>query len=150
MVATRGDVPCNGCTACCSTNELIVIRPEDGDVPLDYDTQIVIHPLTGKKVFALRHKPEGGCVYLEEDGCSIHGHQPATCREFDCRYLYLDFLKITTRKERRKIMRKQGLLSKQIFREARKRLNTLQTKEGENQWQQQQPDCSPRQGVRAI
>lgn len=78
------DVPCNGCTACCQ-NDLLFLHPELGDRAEDYDTMPAVHPITGKPGLALRHKPTGGCIYLQPDGCSIHGRAPAICREFDCR-----------------------------------------------------------------
>ncbi len=39
----------------------------------------------------LAHKPNGECVYLDKDGCSIHDHAPSLCRIADCRSLALRF-----------------------------------------------------------
>jgi len=32
--------------------------------------------------------PNGDCVYLGADGCTIHGRQPAVCKAFDCRVFF--------------------------------------------------------------
>lgn len=45
----------------------------------------------GKVVWMLKHKPNGDCVYLDENGCSIHDHAPWVCRMFDCRRWLLGF-----------------------------------------------------------
>ena len=39
----------------------------------------------------LAHKPNGECVYLANNGCSIHEHAPSLCRLADCRSLALRF-----------------------------------------------------------
>jgi hypothetical protein len=39
----------------------------------------------------LAHKPNGECVYLKKNGCSIHDHAPFLCRLADCRSLALRF-----------------------------------------------------------
>lgn len=57
-------VPCNGCTACCE-HDLIVLHPECGDVVHNYRTIEAIHPLTGEPVLALAQNADGSCVYLE-------------------------------------------------------------------------------------
>ncbi len=119
------NVPCNGCTVCCRSRDLIVIHPEDGDILADYDTQPITHPFTGEPAHALKHKPNGHCAYLTDEGCSIHERAPAVCKEFDCRKLYLRFLQGTNRAGRRKAMASGVRLNKQILVEARKRLDTL-------------------------
>jgi Fe-S-cluster containining protein len=50
-----------------------------------YQTEIIAG------VVALKHKPNGDCVYLGEDGCTIHGQQPYVCKSFDCRLNYLKY-----------------------------------------------------------
>jgi len=114
------NVPCNGCTACCR-NELLVLHPEMGDRAVDYLTQEVTNPITGKRCLALQQKPNGDCIYLGENGCTIHGRAPAICREFDCRRF---FLRLGGRNERRQIL-KTGLVTKDVYEAGRKRLNTL-------------------------
>lgn len=103
-------VPCNGCTACCR-NDLLFLHPELGDIAASYQTQSAVNPITGREGLALKHKPEGGCIYLGEEGCTIHDRAPAICREFDCRRFYLGF---TDRAERRRLVR-QGFVSKDVL-----------------------------------
>lgn len=75
-------LPCNGCTACCA-RDLVLLDPKSDD-PRKYEIEIVhrfAHP-----VAALRHKPNGECWYLDPGkGCTIWARRPTLCREFDCR-----------------------------------------------------------------
>ena len=121
---TRSIVPCNGCTLCCE-NDLLVLHPEMGDDPGAYETMAATNPITGKPCLALKHKPEGGCIYLSPEGCTIWDRAPAICQEFDCRKFYLRLLEGSTRAERQKLVR-SGLVSKQLMRAARRRLHTLE------------------------
>ncbi len=113
-------VPCNGCTACCA-NDLLILHPECGDVASHYLTMPVINPITGKPATALQHKPEGGCVYLTDSGCSIHGRAPAICREFDCRRM---FQKLGASQARKAVA--AGLASQEVMDAGRKRRFTLE------------------------
>ena len=85
MQIIASNVPCNGCTLCCR-GDAISIHPEYGDVAADYQTvPHHIPELAQKGIRMLAHKPDNSCIYLGENGCSIHGKAPALCREFDCR-----------------------------------------------------------------
>jgi Fe-S-cluster containining protein len=122
-------VPCNGCTACCQ-RDLIFLKPELGDVVETYETFAATNPLTGEQGIALKHKPGGGCIYVDEHGCTIHDRAPVVCREFDCRALYLKLFSIP-RPERRRLQakfRKRNLMSKEVMDAARARLHTLKEK----------------------
>lgn len=72
------DVPCNGCTLCC--HGPIILHPALGDDPDAYQCDLV--PDVG---YRLRRKPDGSCIYLRENGCSIWPNTPGVCRAFDCR-----------------------------------------------------------------
>ncbi len=87
MTTRTTDVPCGTCHHCCQ-KELIPIRPERGDDPAAYDTFESSDPTTGKRERYLRHQPNGDCVYLGAEGCTIHGRQPAVCKAFDCRVFF--------------------------------------------------------------
>lgn len=115
----RSHVPCNGCTACCR-NDLLMLHPEMGDDPAQYETMEARNPLTGELGLALKHKPEGGCIYLGKTGCTIHERAPAICKEFDCR---LNFLR-TPKSIRRKAI-KAGLCGRDVFEAGKRRLKTL-------------------------
>lgn len=115
------NVPCGGCRRCCH-GDAIILHPECGDVIASYDAERTIHPLSGRPAWQLKKKPNGECVYLGEDGCTIHTRAPAICREFDCRRLYLKF----SRAERKLLVR-TGMFSKDVFDAGRERLDTLGT-----------------------
>lgn len=85
-------VDCNGCQACCKS-QLITLEPEED--PAAYDCDAIEGPRG--MLYALKHKPNGDCVYLDETGCSIHGRQPIVCKSFDCRLFALEW----PRKKRR-------------------------------------------------
>lgn len=119
-------VPCNGCTACCQ-HDLIYLHPEHGDLVESYDAEPSVNPLTGEIGMALRKKPEGGCIYVTETGCSIHDRQPAICKAFDCRKMLRNFMEIP-RPERRRLQRTlkaKGLMGEAVLEAARARLHTL-------------------------
>ena len=83
-------VPCNGCTACCR-RERVILSPEHGDDPLQYHTVPTRPRLDGTVERMLAHKLNGDCVYLGDDGCTIHDRAPWACRMFDCRKWLLGF-----------------------------------------------------------
>ena len=122
-VNDRSIVPCNGCTACCQ-NDLLILHPECGDEPADYETMECINPVTGKSAIALKHKPEGGCIYLGSGGCTIWDRAPAICREFDCRKFYAKLITQTTRRDRRKSPLRDWI-GGDVLRAGRRRLGTL-------------------------
>lgn len=90
---TVSEVACNGCTACCR-GELVVLHPEEGDDRDRYMTRSVIDPSTGRPAAALQHNAAGDCIYLGPTGCTIHAYRPAMCRLFDCRKLARDFWRL--------------------------------------------------------
>lgn len=119
-LTVTAEVPCNGCTACCRFG-LIFLRPDRGDVVEDYQTRLVVNPATDREELALARKPEGGCVYLDETGCSIHGHAPAVCAEFDCRRFYLSL-----NREQRRRYATGGEVHRAVLEAGRQRLRTLE------------------------
>lgn len=115
----RADVPCDGCVACCR-GELIMLHPEHGDDPARYDTIAVRDEGGAGTSLALRHKPNGDCIYLGPSGCTIHDHAPAICRTFDCRRFYLKF---DSRGRKALIRANDG--SHEMLRAGKARLHTL-------------------------
>lgn len=111
------NVPCKGCTACCRWDLIFLIAGDDAG---SYLTEPAINPVTGEEGLSLRHKPDGSCVYLNENGCSIHGRAPVVCREFDCRRWFLAM----PRPERRRRL-KAGLIGAAVLTAARDRLDSL-------------------------
>lgn len=79
-VVAIGDVPCNGCTACCQNDAVRILPHEDASL---WQTQP--HPYVPGALM-LKHAPNGDCVYLVRGkGCIVHGAAPQQCREMDCR-----------------------------------------------------------------
>lgn len=113
----RAHVPCGTCHECCRS-EIVTLLPEEGDKLEDYEHAMVETP-TGT-IAALKHKPNGDCVYLGETGCTIHGRAPFICRVFDCRRWYLAH----TRHERR-AMQAHSPGTRRTFRAGYERLETL-------------------------
>ena len=70
---TIGDVPCDGCVACCLGPQAILLLPEDD--PVDYpEAEDGVIP-----------RVDDRCIYLGDDGCAVYDKRPETCRKFDCR-----------------------------------------------------------------
>jgi len=77
--ATLGKVPCNGCTLCCLGDAIRILPQDDAS---QYKT--VPHEHFSNQLM-LDHKTNGECIYLEGEGCGIHGRKPTMCAEMDCR-----------------------------------------------------------------
>src|SRR3954466_3796378 len=95
------EVKCGSCTACCRSEIIMLV---DGDDPSQYETIELAtpNPFTGAEVtLALKHRPDGACVYLGDAGCTIHDRRPKICRVFSCVGWVKDILSRTTRAERR-------------------------------------------------
>jgi hypothetical protein len=102
-------VPCGGCTSCCTHHEKVLLT--DGDDPARYEGNIQWIRLSsdpeGMSRLALTHKPNGDCVYLGENGCTIYPDRPHICRIFDCREVYRRFMQ-QPRNVRRQQMKVRG------------------------------------------
>lgn len=86
---SHNDIPCDGCTACCKTDQ-VILRPEAGDDLSQYDVEYVRSSLyPGRLVPALKRDPRTGhCVYLARSGCTIHDRAPAICGRFHCARMF--------------------------------------------------------------
>jgi len=102
---TQIAVPCNGCTACCRNN-LVLLMPSEGDIPETYERQRI-----ESGVEALAHRPNGECWYLGPNGCTIHDRKPVMCKAFDCRR----FIQTVARE----------LIPSEIYRAGKARMHTL-------------------------
>jgi hypothetical protein len=56
------------------------LLPEDN--PAEFETEP--HPWIAGAVM-LAHQPDGRCIYLAADHCTIHERRPQLCRALDCR-----------------------------------------------------------------
>lgn len=105
-------VPCNGCTACC-IHDHVILGPKDN--PKDFQ----FHVEDGYAV--LDRKPDGSCIYLTPTGCGIHGRAPDICRRMDCRVLVL-----LTPAAKREIRIQQNPQMKLVYEAGISRMHTLE------------------------
>jgi hypothetical protein len=120
----KTEVPCQGCTACCASNQGLFLHPEQGDDVESYQHRVVKDRSTGNPVFLLATGTNGECVYLDRSGCTIYERRPLLCRSFDCRKHYL----ILPRQDRDNLV-KLGLSSRAVFNAGRARLKSLSSQE---------------------
>lgn len=80
------DVPCAGCTACCTSSQFVHIEPDETET-LSRIPPGLLFPaprmLAGHVL--LGYDEHGRCPMLAENGCSIYEHRPRACRTYDCR-----------------------------------------------------------------
>lgn len=103
----RVDVPCGTCHLCCRL--MTPILPEKGDNAFEYKTALCFSP-NKEPYLILDRLPNGDCVYLGPDGCTIHDRAPWVCRDFDCRAVFRN-----SDRAGRRIAIRRGDMSKEIF-----------------------------------
>jgi Fe-S-cluster containining protein len=118
------NVPCNGCTLCCRGYQAIILHPECGDDAAKYQTVEVPNPLTGEPALMVEQKPNGDCIYLGEQGCSIYEDRPIICRGYDCRKHYMTLTKAV-----RQALVEKGMASKDTFAAGKQRIGSLTSTE---------------------
>ncbi len=72
------EIDCDGCTACCRGHDGVKLDAADvgrfrGAAHQDDKGEWRLNQI------------DDACVYLVDDGCSIHDDAPRRCKEFDCR-----------------------------------------------------------------
>jgi Fe-S-cluster containining protein len=88
--ALRGEhgsnVPCDGCTACCTASQFIHIGPDETDTLARIPKQLLFPaPRMPRGHVLLGYDERGHCPMLIANRCSIYEHRPRTCRTYDCR-----------------------------------------------------------------
>ncbi len=80
------DVPCGGCTACCTSSQFVHIDPDEQDT-LDHIPAELLFPAPGlpQGHVLLGYNDRGHCPMLADGACSIYPHRPRACRAYDCR-----------------------------------------------------------------
>lgn len=80
------DVPCGGCTACCTSSQFVHIEPDERDTLSRIPAELLFPaPRLPPGHVLLGYDERGHCPMLIDDGCSIYEHRPRTCRTYDCR-----------------------------------------------------------------
>jgi Fe-S-cluster containining protein len=80
------DVPCNGCTACCTSSQFVHIAPDERETLAHVPAELLF-PAPGlpRGHVLLGYDERGHCPMLVDGRCSIYDHRPQTCRTYDCR-----------------------------------------------------------------
>jgi Fe-S-cluster containining protein len=80
------DVPCNGCTACCTSSQFVHIEPDELDTLAHIPPELLFPaPMRPKGHVVMGYDENGHCPMLVDGACSIYEHRPRTCRTYDCR-----------------------------------------------------------------
>jgi Fe-S-cluster containining protein len=80
------DVPCGGCTACCTSSQFVHIAPEETDTLARIPAELLFPaPLAPRGHVVMGYDERGHCPMLIDGRCSIYDHRPRTCRTYDCR-----------------------------------------------------------------
>ena len=80
------DVPCDGCTACCTSAQFIHIGPEEADALGHIPAELLFPaPRLPRGHVLMGYDERGHCPMLIDNRCSIYEHRPRTCRTYDCR-----------------------------------------------------------------
>ena len=90
QAAIRGertaDVPCDGCTACCTSAQFVHIEPDESDTLAHIPAHLLFPaPLRPRGHVLLGYDERGHCPMLVDNRCSIYEHRPRACRTYDCR-----------------------------------------------------------------
>jgi len=75
------DVPCGGCTACCTSSQFVHIGPDETDTLAHIPAELLFPaPLLPKGNVLLGYDGRGHCPMLADDRCTIYEHRPVVCR----------------------------------------------------------------------
>lgn len=87
-IGQRGgsEVPCGGCTACCTSSQFVHIAPDETDTLAHIPAELLF-PAPGlpRGHVLLGYDDRGHCPMFVDNRCSIYAHRPQTCRTYDCR-----------------------------------------------------------------
>ncbi len=80
------DVPCAGCTACCTSSQFVHIGPDETDTLAHIPAELLFPaPRMPRGNVLLGYDENGHCPMLVDGACSIYEHRPRTCRTYECR-----------------------------------------------------------------
>ncbi|HKA03180.1 MAG TPA: YkgJ family cysteine cluster protein [Acidimicrobiales bacterium] len=89
--ALRGEraaeVPCNGCTACCTASQFVLIEPDETDTLAHIPSELLFPAPRRPGHVLLGYDERGHCPMLVAGRCTIYAHRPRACRTYDCRVL---------------------------------------------------------------
>jgi Fe-S-cluster containining protein len=80
------DVPCDGCTACCTSSQFVHIGPDETKTLSRIPKELLFPaPRMPAGHALLGYDERGHCPMLRDGRCSIYEDRPRTCRTYDCR-----------------------------------------------------------------
>jgi uncharacterized protein len=81
-------VPCDACTACCTSSQFVHIAPDETDALAHIPSELLFPaPRLPRGHVLMGYDQHGRCPMLVDQQCSIYAHRPRTCRTYDCRVL---------------------------------------------------------------
>jgi uncharacterized protein len=88
--ALRGEsgteVPCDGCTACCTSSQFVPIGPDETETLARIPSELLFPaPRLPPGHVIVGYDEQGHCPMLIGGRCSIYEYRPRTCRTYDCR-----------------------------------------------------------------
>jgi hypothetical protein len=80
------DVPCDGCTACCTSSYFIHVAPDESETLARVPRELLFAaPDLPAGNVLLGYGEDGHCPMLRDEVCTIYEDRPLTCRNYDCR-----------------------------------------------------------------
>jgi Fe-S-cluster containining protein len=80
------DVPCGGCTACCTSYQFVHIGPDETETLSHIPVELLFPaPRLPRGHVLLGYDERGHCPMLIDNACSVYEHRPKACRTYDCR-----------------------------------------------------------------
>ena len=74
----ESDVPCDGCTACCTSSQFVHIAPDETDTLAHIPPELLFPaPRMPPGHVLMGYDEHGHCPMLVDNRCSIYEHRPA-------------------------------------------------------------------------
>jgi Fe-S-cluster containining protein len=97
---TAAEVPCAGCTACCTSFQFVQIAPDETETLARIPAALLSPaPRLPAGHVVLGYDERGHCPMLVDNECSIYEHRPRTCRAYDCRVFTATGVQLEGRQE---------------------------------------------------
>jgi Fe-S-cluster containining protein len=103
------EVPCGGCSACCTSSQFVHIGPDETATMAHIPPELLF-PAPGrpKGEVLLGYDENGHCPMLVDGRCSIYEHRPRTCRAYDCRIFAATGLDVDAEDDRKEPVARQA------------------------------------------
>lgn len=82
----EADVPCEGCTACCTAAQFVLVEPDEHEALAAIPPALLFPaPRRPAGYRVLGYDERGACPMFVDGACSIYEARPRACRVYDCR-----------------------------------------------------------------